>query len=83
MNEMAYRILHDDDLLDGLAFRQHWLDLGPGVEAAEKGLDLGFVDGVDDAVVAQVGVDRHDGQVVLEAGVGSNWKMAKAFKFWG
>ena len=37
---------------------------------------------MDDAVVAQVGVDRHDGQVVLEAGVGSDWKMAKVFKFW-
>ena len=38
---------------------------------------------MDDAVVAQVGVDRHDGQVVLEAGVSSDWKMAKVIEFLG
>ena len=35
-------------------------------------LDLGFVDRVGDTVVAQIGVQGDDGQVVLKAAVGGD-----------
>ena len=65
-------IFHDYDLLDGVAILQNRLYFLPGVKAAQKCLDLSLVDGVHDAVVAEVGVQRHDRDVVLESGVRRN-----------
>ena len=69
---LGHLILHDHDLLDGPTLRNDALDLRPGVEAADESSDLSLVDGVHDAVVAQVGVQRHDRDVVFESGVRRN-----------
>ena len=39
---------------------------------AESDACFGLAEGVDDSIVAQVGVDSHHGEVVLEGGVSSN-----------
>ena len=43
-----------------------------GVVGAESDACFGLAEGVYDSVVAQVGVDGHHREVVLEGGVGSN-----------
>ena len=66
-------IFHDYDLLDGVAILQNRLYFLPGVKAAQKCLDLSLVDGVHDAVISQVCIDRDDADVVLESPVSRNW----------
>ena len=63
----SYLVFHDEDFLDGGALADDAFDLGPSVKAAHDGPDFGLVDGVNDAVIAQVCVQRHDGDVVLES----------------
>ena len=62
-------IFHDYDLLDGVAILQNRLYFLPGVKAAQN---LSLVDGVHDAVVSQVCIDRDDADVVLESPVSRN-----------
>jgi hypothetical protein len=70
----SYLVFHDEDFLNGGALPDDTLDLGPGVEAAHDGTDFGLVNGVNDAVITQVRVQRHNGDVVLESGESGYWK---------
>ena len=64
---LSYLVFHDEDFLNGGALADDALDLGQSVKAAHDGPDFGLVDGVNDAIIAQVCVQRHDSDVALES----------------
>ena len=52
------------------SFRKNLFELGHQLVGGDDDLDLGLVDGVHDGLLAQVGVEGHQGEGLLEAGLG-------------
>lgn len=65
-------VLHVDDGVHVGQLLQQRLELGQQIVAGDDDRRLRLLDAVDDAVVAERRVDRHDGDVLLEAAVGGD-----------
>ena len=60
-------VLHEDEVLDRGRLTQHVLELGQELVSGDDVGDLGLVDAVRDGVVPEVGVQRDEGERLLEA----------------